>query len=230
MKDFFLKDYKNNRSEKGITDTANTNIVLNPYYKGKRGNEKVQNGFSEYSSEHLMKKGEIYPGQIYTFVYNAKNPQVYETEEGPIEFVDKLPVVLVLMCNKGIISGINLNMCTPEIRTIILNLICNMDPQFFESGAYEKASKGERPISNELMRKVSEPGFPVQLFTFLNQLAPADYQFIFRNYSVSMIRDLNMIEIWQWKYIPHLRYKGSVKEDILQLIWKASGMLNIKLT
>lgn len=39
-----------------------------------------------------------------------------------------------------------------------------------------------------------------------------------------------MIEIWQWKYIPHLRYKGSVKEDILQLIWKASGMLNIKLT
>lgn len=74
MKDFFLKDYKNNRSEKGITDTANTNIVLNPYYKGKRGNEKVQDGFSEYSSEHLMKKGEIYPGQIYTFVYNAKNP------------------------------------------------------------------------------------------------------------------------------------------------------------
>lgn len=41
MKDFFLKDYKNNRSEKGITDTANTNIVLNPYYKGKHGNEKV---------------------------------------------------------------------------------------------------------------------------------------------------------------------------------------------
>lgn len=228
-KNFFLNLYKEMRGKADETDNANTSLVLNPYYKGKRGQGKVTDGFTEYSSDNLM-KGEIFPGQIYTFVYNAKNPQVYETESGPIEFFDKLPVVLVLKVLGDKIQGINLNMCTQEIRTIILNLICNMDPEFFESGARAKVARGERPISPSLMNKVQETGFAPQLLEFLTKLAPCDYTFIFRTYSISNIRQLNMVEVWQWKYIPHLRYQGSVKQDILEAIWKAAGMKNIKLT
>lgn len=184
--------------DNSMEDKAVESIILNPYYNGKHGEEKVTDGFEEWSSEKVMKPNEIYPGQIYTFIYNAKNPSVYETPDGPIEFFDKLPVVLVTTATKNVIQGINLNMCTRELRAIILNLIWNMDPKFFEQEAKEKGQRGERPISNQLINKVGSPGFAVELFKFLNMLAPADYRIIFRTYSVSAIRKINMLEIWQW--------------------------------
>lgn len=33
-----------------------------------------------------------------------------------------------------------------------------------------------------------------------------------------------MVETWQHQYIPFLDYAGEVKQDVLKLIWKVTGI------
>ena len=48
--------------------------------------------------------------------------------------------------------------------------------------------------------------------------AGIDYDVIFRNYSISQIKNIRLIEPWQWKYIPYLNYEGSLKKETLSAI------------
>ena len=50
-----------------------------------------------------------------------------------------------------------------------------------------------------------------------------DYKFIFRNYAVANIKDIRLIEPWQWKYIPFLNYDSFEKGETLKAIQKIFG-------
>ena len=38
------------------------------------------------------------------------------------------------------------------------------------------------------------------------------------------IKEIRMIEIWQYKYIPFLKYDGEIKQDVLNTIYQAVGI------
>ena len=52
---------------------------------------------------------------------------------------------------------------------------------------------------------------------------------IFRTYNIKRIKQIRFIEPWQWKYIPFVNYKQSVKESVLQIIQHITGIDKIKI-
>jgi len=55
------------------------------------------------------------------------------------------------------------------------------------------------------------------------------YDIIFRNYNVSNIKKIRMIEPWQWKTLPNLDYAGNIKKEVLDKIHKITGISKIKI-
>jgi len=55
------------------------------------------------------------------------------------------------------------------------------------------------------------------------------YDIIFRNYNVSNIKKIRMIEPWQWKTLPNLDYTGNIKKEVLDKIHKITGISKIKI-
>lgn len=228
----FLKIFKDTSRTQPLLkkeDAANLSIIQNPYIKHKTGNDKIQDPIDEYNTENLIKNNEIIPGHIYSFIYNASKPAVYEFGNEKLEFTDKLPLVLVLKNNKTTIQGINLNLCTRDIRVIILNLVQNIDSNFFNKDAEEMIKKGQPPISTKILSLFSKDNIIDYLTGFLKKLADVEYNVIFRTYRVSKIREINRLELWQWKDIPFVNYKDSIKQDVLNKIWDITGISRIKL-
>lgn len=229
---YILNKYKEKIKENASAnmEDANSSIITNFYLKGIKGEDKVDIFENEYNSEDLLKPNEIYPGQIYSFIYNAQYPSVYIAPDGSyINFVDKLPIVLITEIRGDLIMGINLNLCTPELRVIILNLISNIDPKFFEEEAEELVNKGNAPISNKILSFFGKQNATQLLADYLIKVYKADYSCVFRTYSTKKIRNINRLEIWQWQKVPFINYEGSIKGDILSMIWKISGIDRIKL-
>ena len=232
MKNDFLKFYKERCRTNSISkleDIANNRLIIDFHLKGIKGNDKIQDPIDEYNTENLIKNTDIIPGHIYSFIYNADKPAIYMNDNEIIEFTDKLPVVLVLKNDKGVIQGINLNLCSRDIRVIILNLVCNIDPEFFDKGAVEMIKKGQPPISKNILTLFANNSIIEYLIGFLKKLANIDYNIIFRTYKIAKIKQINRLELWQWKYIPFINYKESVKQDTLYKIWDLTVISKIKL-
>jgi len=90
-------------------------------------------GFDAYDSETLF-NGKLYRGNIYIFKYTAKNPTKYSYKGVDVYFSDSLPVILMIGETSSTIKGINLNFCNKALKTIILNMIINLDEDFYFSG------------------------------------------------------------------------------------------------
>lgn len=228
----FLNSYKENSRMQPLSkleNSANNSIIIDFYIKSIKGDKKIKDPIEEYNTEHLIKNNDIIPGHIYSFIYKADKPAAYQINNEIIEFTDKLPIVLVLKNNGNIISGINLNLCNRDMRVIILNLVQNLDNEFFEKGAIEMIKKGQPPISKKLLTLFAKDNINEYLLGYLKKLANIDYNVLFRTYSVSKIKQINRLELWQWKNIPYVNYKDSIKQDVLQKIWDITGISKIKL-
>lgn len=128
-KDKFLTDIKKmNKTNDKYEDKAYESIVKNLFLQGKRGKEKAM-GLDEYDSESNSKLTLI-PGHIYMFKYVTDTTTKYNDGRVKFEYYDTLPLVLCTGNNKNIIQGINLNLCNYDLRTLILNDIYNLDPNF----------------------------------------------------------------------------------------------------
>lgn len=103
-------------------------------------------GLDEYFAEPYMPKQPIV-GQIYSFIYKADKPSVYNLNGYNFEFYDKMPLVLVTSTDRGMVKGINLNFCNFALRTLILNLLYDVDEPFFNGGASDMAHRGQPTIS-----------------------------------------------------------------------------------
>jgi len=140
-KDKFLTDIKKmNKTNDKYEDKAYESIVENLFLLNKRGKWKAM-GLDEYDSESNSKLTLI-PGHIYMFKYITDTATKYNDGHIKFEYYDTLPLVLCTGNNKNIISGINLNLCSYELRTLILNDVYNLDPDFFNTKASEQAHQG----------------------------------------------------------------------------------------
>lgn len=224
----FLTYIKNNpeniKSEDALRELINKLMV-----KNLRQNEKLIN-IDDYDSESLF-NGKLYRGNIYIFSYDAKQPTKYSFGNDSVYFTDTLPIVLMLSESKTTIYGINFNFCNKALKTLILNLIRNIDEDFFDNGLDQKlAANKNLVISDKLYKFLIQPNAVSIIKDFLNKFYPnVDYNVIFRNYDISRIKDIRLIEPWQWKYIPFLNYEGTLKKDTLSAIQKISGISAVRL-
>lgn len=228
-KDKFLIDVKKmNKTNDKYEDKAYKSIVENLFLLNKRGKWKAM-GLDEYDSESNSKLTLI-PGHIYMFKYITDTSTKYNDGHIKFEYYDTLPLVLCTGNNKNIISGINLNLCSYELRTLILNDVYNLDPDFFNSKASEQAHHGQLPISQNISKFFMNDDGQTKLLNYIKKKYNLQNTgFIFRTYSIKKIKDIRFIEPWQWQYIPFLKYKQSVKESILNMIQNITGISKIKI-
>lgn len=220
--DTFINNIKNNRDIKN--NDAENNIIKSLMVQNKRQNDKLEN-IDSYDSESLF-NGKIYRGNMYIFTYNAKAPSKYTYKDNDVYFFDSLPVVLITSETSTCIRGINLNFCNKGLKTLILNIITNLDEDFYFNGRGQKMAFNKiAPISEKVYRFLSNNDAEEKIINELERAYPnIDYRCIFRNYSVSNIKDIRLIEPWQWKYIPFLNYDSFDKGDTLKAIQKISGI------
>lgn len=228
-KDKFLTDIKKmNKTNDKYEDKAYESIVENLFLLNKRGKWKAM-GLDEYDSESNSKLTLI-PGHIYMFKYITDTTTKYNDGHIKFEYYDTLPLVLCTGNNKNIISGINLNLCSYELRTLILNDVYNLDPDFFNTKASEQAHHGQLPISQNISKFFLNDDGQTKLLNYIKKKYNLQNTgFIFRTYSIKKIKDIRFIEPWQWQYIPFLKYKQSVKESILNMIQNITGISKIKI-
>ena len=228
-KDKFLTDIKKmNKANDKYEDKAYKSIVENLFLLNKRGKEKAM-GLDEYDSESNSKLT-LVPGHIYMFKYITDTTTKYNDGHIKFEYYDTLPLVLCTGNNKNMIQGINLNLCSYELRTLILNDVYNLDPDFFNHKASEQAHHGQLPISQNISKFFMNDDGQAKLLNYIKKKYNLQNTgFIFRTYSIKKIKDIRFIEPWQWQYIPFLKYKQSVKESILTMIQNITGISKIKI-
>ena len=220
--DRFIKYIKEERNIKN--DDAENAIIRSLMVQEKRQSEKLE-GLNSYDSESLF-NGKIYRGNIYMFLYNAKNPTKYTYNGQSVLFADSMPVVLIIGETQSTIKGINLNFCNKSLKTLILNIITNLDEEFyFDGGSQKLAYNKQLVISQKVYKFLSSDDAEQKIITELERAFKGiDYKSIFRNYSVSNIKNIRLIEPWQWKYLPFMNYNSFDKGDTLKAIQKISGI------
>lgn len=218
----FIKRIKNEQSIKN--NDAEKAIIRSLMVQDKRQQEKLED-LDSYDSESLF-NGKIYRGNMYIFIYNAKNPTKYSYKGKDVYFTDSMPVVLITGETSTTIRGINLNFCNNALKTLILNILTNMDENFYFGGLAQKMAFNKiAPISEKVYKFLSDNNAEQKIIEELNKAYKGiDYSFIFRNYAVSQIKNIRLIEPWQWKYIPFLNYDSFEKGDTLKAIQKISGI------
>ena len=228
-KDKFFNDIKEmNENNDKYEDKAFESIVSNLFLQNKWGKEKAM-GLDEYDSESNSKLTLI-PGHIYAFKYMATHTTKYDDGKIKFEYSDTLPIVLCTSNNKNVVQGINLNLCNYGLRTLILNDVYNLDPEFFNHEASVQAHHGMIPISKNISMFFSKKDNQTKFLNYLKvKYKLQNTALIFRTYNVKRIKQIRFIEPWQWKYIPFINYKQSVKESVLQIIQHITGIDKIKI-
>ena len=153
--DNFINLIKNMRDIKA--NKAEETIIRGLMVQNKRQNDKLED-LDSYDSESLF-NGKMYRGNMYIFTYSAKNPTKYSYKGEDIYFADSLPVVLMTGETQSTIRGINLNFCNKALKTLILNILTNMDEDFyFGDLAQKQAFNKQVPISEKVYRFLSSNG------------------------------------------------------------------------
>lgn len=129
--------------------TAFDSIIDMLFRKNLKGNEKIKN-LDEYDGESLFGSSTLYPGQIYGFMYKADTPSTYTVGDKEFKFYDRLPLVLITHVKNNVIRGINLNLCSPALKTFIINALMNLDIDFYKKTSAEMAHNKKAPISNKV--------------------------------------------------------------------------------
>lgn len=199
------------------------------FKKNLRGQEKVK-GLDQYDGESLFGSETLYPGQIYGFMYKAETPSVYTLGNKEFKFYDKLPLVLITHVRGNMIRGINLNLCSPALKTFIINALMNLDLEFYNKECEIMVHNKKAPISNKVatvfLNTKTEREF-IQYIAKTCNLKNTDI--LYRQYQIDTIKDIRMIEVWQYKYIPFLTYNGELKKDVLEAIYMATGTSNVQI-
>lgn len=208
---------------------AYDSIIDRLFRKKKYGKEKAT-GIDEFDGESLFSGNTLYPGQIYGFVYKAETPSTYMIGDKKFIFYDKLPLVLVTHIHGNTIRGINLNLCPGSLKTYILNALYNLDLEFYNKENKVMVRNGQAPISNKVatvfLNRDTERQF-IQYIVKTCNLKNTDI--LYRQYQLDKIKDIRLIEIWQYIYLPFLTYNGELKKDVLSQIYRATGTDNIRL-
>ena len=223
--DFFNECKKTDQTSRNdVSKQAYEQLVDGLFRKNIRGKEKTHQ-IDEYDGESLFGNTTLIPGNIYMFVYKAESPAKFSDGQIEFEYYDNMPVVLVTHTSGELVRGINLNLCNSTLRAFIINALYNLDPQFYKRDNIDMAYKRQMPVSKNVLRTFINPESEKQFYEYIkNECHLQNTGILFRHYNLSRMQRIRLVEIWQHKLIPFLEYRGEIKQDILSLIWKVTGI------
>ena len=218
-----------NDNYEGYRQKAYNTIYENLFIMNKWGNDKLTD-IDAYDSE-VKALRKILPGSIYMFNYKSNTQITYNVNNiQNFDYSDSLPIILCIKETDKTIQGINLNICNFGLRTLLLNDIYKLDPEFFIKNAEIQSANNIFPISKNITSWLSNETNIKQYFKYIqNHYKLENIKYIFRTYSKSNISNIRYIEPWQWKYVPFLNYKNDIKENILQMIQKITNIDKINI-
>ncbi len=189
-----------------------------------RGKDKARQ-IDEYDGESLFGNRTLYPGQIYAFIYRAEKPSVYDDGTIKFEYYDSLPIVLVTHVEREQVRGINLNLCNTALRAVVINTLHNLDMEFYTRKNLDMYASKQAPISNNVAKVFLNKETELAFFNHIKKECNLkNVGMIYRTYNSKSIHEIRMLEVWQHKYIPFLNYTGDLKQEILKLIYKVTGI------
>ena len=222
----FLNECKkiSQTSREDISKDAYDQLVDGLFRKNVRGSEKTHQ-IDDYDGETLFGNTTLVSGNIYMFVYKAETSAKFSDGTLEFEYYDNMPVVLVAHTSGTLVRGVNLNLCNTALRAFVINTLYNLDPQFYSSDHTAMARSGRMPVSRNVLQTFSDPEREKQFYEYIKkECSLQNTGILFRHYNTSRMQRVRLVEIWQHRLIPFLDYRGEIKQDILRLIWKVTGI------
>lgn len=164
------------------------------------------------AGKEYAKVSRFIPGNIYLFDYKKSAMNISMATAG--KFWDVHPVTMVLRYVPGqFMDGINMNILPSRKRCAVLNMIRNIDPEFYCKDFIESLYKRKKYIFSQrtaylLPKNIS--GF----LKILNTDSDIDENgWAFRRYicGKSLISNIHLIDFWKWPYIPFLEFSKGVE-------------------
>ena len=190
---------------------------------------KLKEGLGVFNEEAaIISLGKFIPGKIYTFDYDPINKDV-------LSYYDKRPLIFVHSTYKAgtgndIVTGVNLNFLPEEARIHALDLFW----QNFSNDIQKSEDKAENnKIYLALNKIVSFFKNWVSVLKVYNGGGGLGYQYAYRNYAVSHIKNPRYIEYNHWEMIPFLNpkfFNGASVQEVYKLYWTQQMALNKKPT
>lgn len=148
-------------------------------------------------------------GMIYTFYYGEPTKVKVKGVKDKV-YQDIAPLVFCLKSRRDHIIGLNLNMLPVNNRLEFLQQLYVTFPEYFDD-AETKAQNNILSFNTRLMDIVGQ-GKIKQLIIDFNNITGNAFHYAYRKYKFEKIRDLRMIEISEWKYIPFYEPKNAFRK------------------
>lgn len=195
--DFYLK----NKGDKKIYELAEKYLVKDLLDNNLTGANKIFEIDGIDIESNIS--GKIIPSMIYTFIYD------YKKDFDGLSFGDNFPIILCLgldvINRNGIknvnIKAINLNLMPNEERIKFIDLLVNLDKDFFENGFLDN-----NIISKKLFNILND----INSIKNISNILGFDISKYIRLYKVHQCKNIRLIEYNLWKYIPFYSHKISV--------------------
>jgi len=214
-----IEEYRFMSKIDGIVDQAYFTLFEKYMIFDLRGKEKAIQ-IEETDQESIMIKktgGSPMPGMIYTFMYGGPDVKV-----GNKKYSDLVPMVFCLKTDRTSFSGINLNTLPYQARLKFLQNFYDTFEDFLKRQADVLAQNDKLALNKRFLNFVGG-GNGKRMIEVFNKTTSENFNFGYRNYLFSKIKNLRMIEYAEWKYIPFYEPKDAFRKLSYSELYKLYG-------
>lgn len=212
----FLDDYRKNKSTKA-EDDAFDYFITDLLSDKLQGNAKTDTIYGMNMEKSLQ--GTIYPSMFYIFQYQPMMPE----QMGKLHFIDTVPLILCTGVSDKTVDGLNFNMIPNDVRAMILDVIYDAYSDFYNKDIQSVSGK---LINEQFASILVNPVSFDKLMTILTSKCSLNLRMACRTYSKAYISNIRLIEYDQWKRIPYLSFKDSLRGASLADIQIAMTKVN----
>lgn len=200
----FTEIYKDSKLH-GMAEQATQSLVQLLLVDNKRGKEKT-NELTGMNMESTFNYT-VLPSMIYTFLYDSPDAEKIDDSN----FKDHLPVILCTSFDGKYVTGLNFNLIPNDIRANILDIIYNGFTDFYEDTVNDAVSKNKAVLNEKFASLLINEKSRADFIKILNDKLGISVSNAYRVYDIKYIRNLRLIEYDNWKYVPFLSFKDSVR-------------------
>lgn len=200
----FTEIYKDSKLQ-SMAEQATENLVQLLLVDNKRGSGKT-NELTGMDMESTFNYT-VLPSMIYTFLYDS--PDAEKMDE--TNFKDHLPVILCTSFDGRYVTGLNFNLIPNDIRANILDIIYNAFSNFYEDSLNDAVSKNKAVLNEKFAVLLMNDRQRADFMKILDAKLGMNISNAYRVYDVKYIRNIRLIEYDNWKYVPFLSFKDSVR-------------------
>jgi len=218
----YKKLLKINNIKKIAYDTLFTKYIE----RNLKADEKLLEIDSTDQESLMLKRNGGYPlpGFIYTFLYLPQGGDLIKIriQGKEKEYTDFVPIVFCTNVKGKNFKGINLNTLPNLERVKFFEIYWNAYKNFFEN-VEELTENNKLALNVKFINLMSSP-ISKDILNIMGKIANANFNYGFRNYSMTKIKQLRMIEYVEWDYIPFYEpknaFKGMNMKQIHDIYWR----------